>query len=506
MSDPSSPATLLDVLNAAPAGRPALRVPETGARLSYESLRRQVAQAADAFASAGIQRGDRVAMALANGPAVIVSFLAASVAGTAAPLNPAYRYEEFCFYLDDTNARLLVLPAEAPADDAARRAAVERNIPILTAETDATGEVRISGGSISRSASTPGSEDVALILHTSGSTGRPKRVPLKHINLALSARNIVNTYQLSPDDVSLCLMPLFHVHGLVASTLSTLLSGGTVAVPARFNPLSFWRTARESGATWYSAVPTIHQLILGRSASGKPAGADRLRFVRSCSAPLAVETAEKLEALFGTPVLEAYGMTEAAHQMASNPLPPEARKFGTVGTATGIQIGTMNDAGDVLSTGVKGEVVIQGPSVIRAYENNPEANAKSFVKGWFRTGDEGVLDADGYLRLTGRIKELINRGGEKIAPREIDEVLLTHPLVSEAVCFGIPHPTWGEEVAAAVVLRDAATEAELIAYCRDRLADFKCPKKIFIVDSIPRTATGKVQRLNVAAALAGSHG
>jgi len=192
--------------------------------------------------------------------------------------------------------------------------------------------------------------------------------------------------------------------------------------------------------------------------------------------------------------------------MASNPLPPQARKFGTVGTATGIQIGTMNDAGDLLSAGAKGEVVIQGPSVIRAYENNPEADAKSFVNGWFRTGDEGVLDADGYLRLTGRIKELINRGGEKIAPREIDEVLLTHPMVGEAVSFGIPHPTWGEEVAAAVVLRDAATEAELIAYCRDRMADFKCPKKIYLVDSIPRTATGKVQRLNVAAALTGTRG
>jgi len=506
MTDSPSPATLLEVLNAAPAGNTALLIPETGARVSYESLRRQVAHAADAFASAGIQRGDRVAMALANGPAVIVSFLAASVAGTAAPLNPAYRYEEFCFYLEDTNARLLVLPAEAPADDAARRAATERNIPILTAETDATGEVRISGAPANRSASAPASDDVALILHTSGSTGRPKRVPLKHVNLAISARNIVSTYALSPDDVSLCLMPLFHVHGLVASTLSTLLSGGTVAVPARFNPLSFWRAVRDSGATWYSAVPTIHQLILGRSSSGKPSGAERLRFVRSCSAPLAVETAEKLEALFGTPVLEAYGMTEAAHQMASNPLPPHARKFGTVGIATGIQIGAMNEAGDLLGTGAKGEVVIQGPSVIRAYENNPEANAKSFVKGWFRTGDEGVLDADGYLQLTGRLKEMINRGGEKIAPREIDEVLLTHPMVSEAVCFGIPHPTWGEEVAAAVVLRDAATEAELIAYCRDRLADFKCPKKIYIVTSIPRTATGKVQRLNVAAALTGSRG
>jgi acyl-CoA synthetase (AMP-forming)/AMP-acid ligase II len=504
MPDSSSPATLLDLVNAAPGASPAILVPETGARVTYASLRQQIARAAGAFAAAGIQRGDRIAMAIPNGPAVIVSFLAASVAGTAAPLNPAYRYEEFCFYLEDTNARLLVLPAEAPADDPARRAALERKIFILTAETDATGEVRISGAFGNRSTSAPAPDDVALILHTSGSTGRPKRVPLNHANLARSTRNIVDTYHLSPDDVSLCLMPLFHVHGLVASTLSTFLSGGTVAVPSRFNPLSFWRTVRDTGASWYSAVPTIHQLILARSVSGRPADVQLLRFVRSCSAPLAVDTAEKLEALFGAPVLEAYGMTEASHQMASNPLPPKAHKFGTVGTATGIQIGIMNDAGDLLATGTRGEVVIQGPSVIGAYENNPEANIKSFVKGWFRTGDEGMLDQEGYLRLTGRIKELINRGGEKIAPREIDEVLLTHPAVSEAVCFGIPHPTWGEEVAAAVVLRDRATETDLIAYSRERLADFKRPKKIYIVDSIPRTATGKVQRLNVAAALTGA--
>jgi len=283
-----------------------------------------------------------------------------------------------------------------------------------------------------------------------------------------------------------------------------LLSGGAVVVPARFNPFSFWRTIRDHGVTWYSAVPTIHQLILARSA--KAAGAESLRFIRSCSAPLPVETGKKLEALFGTPVLEAYGMTEASHQMSSNPLPPEPRKFGTVGRATGIQIAAMTQAGELLPAGSKGEVVIQGPSVIRAYESNPEADAKSFVNGWFRTGDEGVLDADGYLRLTGRIKELINRGGEKIAPAEIDEVLLTHPEVAEAVCFGVPHPTWGEEVAAAVVLREAATEAELLAHCRDSLADFKCPKKIYIVSSIPRTATGKVQRLNVAAALTGATG
>ncbi|PYT27087.1 MAG: AMP-dependent synthetase [Acidobacteria bacterium] len=496
--------TLMDVLNAAPGDKIALIVPESGARISYDSLRRQVTAMADAFASAGIGRGDRIAMAFPNGPEVIICFLAASIAGTAAPLNPAYRREEFSFYLEDTNARLLVLPAHGAKQ--AREAAAGK-IHILTASTDAAGNVELSAPSEGTSAPVPTSQDVALILHTSGSTGRPKRVPLTHGNLAISAGNIVSTYKLGSEDVSLCLMPLFHVHGLMASTLSTFLSGGTVVVPARFNPLSFWRTVRDFRPTWYSAVPTIHQLILARtSSSERPEGAQSLRFIRSCSAPLAVETAEKIEALTGAPVLEAYGMTEAAHQMASNPLPPRPRKFGSVGPGTGVKIRIMTETGALVAAGERGEVVIQGPNVITGYENNPEANTKSFINGWFRTGDEGVLDAEGYLHLTGRIKELINRGGEKIAPLEIDDVLLTHPAISEAVCFGVPHPTWGEEVAAAVVLSEPAAEADLIAYCRERLADFKCPKKFYMVESIPRTATGKVQRLNVAASLAGNRG
>ena len=292
------------------------------------------------------------------------------------------------------------------------------------------------------------------------------------------------------------------MHGLVASVLATLASGGTVVVPARFNPLAFWRTAREQRVTWYSAVPTIHQLLLARSGGERPDGAESLRFVRSCSAPLPVEAARRLEQVVGAPVLEAYGMTEAAHQMASNPLPPRPRKFGTVGPATGVRIGVADADGRPRPAGEPGEVVIQGPGVIHAYENNPDANAASFVDGWFRTGDQGVLDADGYLQLLGRIKELINRGGEKVAPPEVDEVLLAHAAVAEAVCFGIPHPTLGEEVAAAVVLRAPASEAELLAHCRDRIAEFKCPKRIYVVETIPRTATGKIQRRAVAAALA----
>jgi acyl-CoA synthetase (AMP-forming)/AMP-acid ligase II len=498
---PGAPTTLFELLASIPADRTAIVLPEPNIRVMYGALRNQVEAVAQALAAAGVGRNDRVGIALPNGLPAIVAFLAASVAGTAAPLNPGYKEGEFRFYLEDTAARVLLLPAEGA--DEARRAAGDR-VPVLTVDMDASGTVSLAGVTGRGAVSTPSVNDTALILHTSGSTGRPKRVPLAHSNLSISARNVARSYALGPDDVSMCVMPLFHVHGLVASTLATLATGGTVVVPGKFSPLSFWRVARDHGVTWYSAVPTLHQLLLARAdpGSGKPARTERLRFIRSCSASLPPRVMHDLEAAFGAPVLEAYGMTEAAHQMSSNPLPPAARKPGSVGRGTDVQISIIDANGRHLQAGERGEVVIKGPNVIGGYENNPEANATSFVDGWFRTGDQGVLDADGYLTLVGRIKELINRGGEKISPREIDEVLLAHPAVSEAVCFGVAHPTWGEEVAAAVVLREPATEADLLAFCRERLADYKRPKQIHITEAIPRTASGKIQRRVVAQAYA----
>jgi acyl-CoA synthetase (AMP-forming)/AMP-acid ligase II len=497
----SVPNTLSGLLDAIPADRTALVQPDLNARVSYGELRRQVQDVAEALAAFGIRRGDRVGMAIPNGIATIVSFLAASVAGTAAPLNPGYKEDEFRFFLEDTSAKVLLLPPEGI--DEARQAA--GSIPILTVDTSPEGMVSIREISNRAPVAAPRLDDVALILHTSGSTGRPKRVPLSHANLTISAQNVARSYQLSADDVSLCVMPLFHVHGLVASTLATLATGGTVVVPAKFSPLSFWRVAQESGATWYSAVPTIHQLLLARVKPGdpKPAGAEKLRFIRSCSASLPPQVMHDLEAAFGTPVLEAYGMTEAAHQMASNPLPPGSRLPGSVGPGTDVGITIRDEQGRELPPGERGEVCIHGPNVITGYENNPEANATAFFEGgWFRTGDQGVLDANGYLTLVGRLKELINRGGEKISPREIDEVLLTHPSIAEAVCFGVPHQTWGEEVAAAVVLREPVAETDLHAFCKERLAEFKRPKQIHITEAIPRTATGKIQRRVVAQAFA----
>jgi acyl-CoA synthetase (AMP-forming)/AMP-acid ligase II len=499
----TAPTTLLGLLTAIPAERTAVIAPEQNIRLTYGDVRKQVQDIAEMLAAAGVRRGDRIGIALPNGIPNVLTFLAAAVAGTAAPLNPAYKEDEFKFYLDDTNARVLLLPPDGL--DEARKAAGDK-VPILTVEMDAAGTVTLRGVAGTTPVTMPDVEDVALILHTSGSTGRPKRVPLSHANLSISAGNVARSYGLSQTDVSLCVMPLFHVHGLVASTLATLATGGTVVVPTKFNPLSFWRVVRDHKVTWYSAVPTIHQLLLARVEKGapKPAGAENLRFIRSCSASLPPQVMHDLEEAFGAPVLEAYGMTEAAHQMSSNPLPPATRLPGSVGRGTDVKISIMDADGRHLAPGERGEVVISGPNVVRGYENNPDANATSFVGGWFRTGDQGFLDENGYLTLTGRLKEMINRGGEKISPREIDEVLLSHPAVAEAVCFGVPHTAWGEEVAAAVTLRpeQSATEADLLAFCKERLADYKRPKQIHITTAIPRTATGKIQRRVVAQAFA----
>src|SRR6202522_1100640 len=379
--------TLLDVLHFADS-HTAVIVPELGIPVTYDSLRQQVWAMANALASIGIRRGDTVAIALPNGLPALVSFLAASIAGTAAPLNPAYPYEEFHFFLGDTGARILLCPPVGA--EFVRTAAADRNIPVFSVEMNEQGIVHLARAPTGGTAPEPKADDIALVLHTSGSTGRPKRVPLRHFNLAVSSANIASTYALSEEDVALCIMPLFHIHGLIGSTMATLLSGGTVVVPTKFNALSFWRTVRENRVTWYSGVPTMHQLLLSRTRH-KPAEAATLRFIRSCSAPLSAELIHKIEELFGVPFVEAYGMTEASHQMTSNPLPPRHRKGGSVGVGAGLRVRIIDKAGNDLGNGNRGEVAIQGANVFRGYENNPEADARAFSNGWFRTGDEGWL-------------------------------------------------------------------------------------------------------------------
>jgi acyl-CoA synthetase (AMP-forming)/AMP-acid ligase II/acyl carrier protein len=349
---------------------------------------------------------------------------------------------------------------------------------------------------------------VALVLHTSGTTSRPKLVPLTHANLCHSARHIRESLSLTSQDRCLNVMPLFHIHGLAAALLASLAAGASVVCTPGFDASLFFDWLDQFHPTWSTAVPTMHQAVLTRAPQHRDVIArSTLRFLRSCSSALPPRLMTDLETALGVPVVEAYGMTEAAHQMASNPLPPRVRKPGSVGLPTGPQVRIMDDAGAFLPAGSTGEIVIRGSNLTPGYDHNPAANQSSFRDGWFRTGDQGHLDSDGYLFLSGRTKEIINRGGEKISPREIDEVLLDHPAVAQAVAFALPDSRLGEDVAAAVVLHHhtTATELELRDFAATRLADFKVPRRLVFLTELPKGPTGKLQRIGLASTLGLDH-
>jgi acyl-CoA synthetase (AMP-forming)/AMP-acid ligase II len=473
------------------------------AGLTHGGLRTLAEQTVTALNSMGIGRGDRVALVVPNGPEAASSFVTIACGATTAPLNPAYKAEELDFYLSDLNAKALVI--QSGMDSPARQVATAKGIPIvdLVPEGPAGGFTLQSNG-LTGTPAHPGlaeADDVALVLHTSGTTSRPKIVPLRQVNVTASAYHIGATLALTPDDVCLNIMPLFHIHGLIAATLSSLAAGASVSCSPGFNAFRFFSWFSEVRPTWYTAVPTMHQTILELAPRNKAAIEDgRLRFLRSSSSSLPGPVMQALEAAFNVPVIESYGMTEASHQMCSNPLPPKSRFPGCVGLAAGPDVSIMDEEGNLLPPGGLGEVVIRGRNVTAGYENNPAANASAFTNGWFRTGDQGIIDIDGYLRLTGRLKELINRGGEKVSPLEVDEILSDHPAVQQCLTFAMPHAKLGEEVAAAVVLREGQTvkDTELREFCSAKLAAFKVPRKIVFLEEIPKGATGKLMRIGLA--------
>lgn len=494
-------ATLPALLQSGPAAADAIGAPERRTMTRGE-LTALVNRIGGGLRDIGIGQQDAVAIVAPNGPEMAALFVAVASFAVAAPLNAAYRGDEFDFYLGDLNAKALLILGGP--DSPAREVAARRSIRIIDVTPDLdgpAGALTLSIPFADHGAPTAKPDDVALVLHTSGTTSRPKIVPLTHRNLATSARNIVHTLSLTPADRSLVVMPLFHIHGLIAALLSSFAAGASVHVPPGFNALKFFAQLDEAKATWYTAVPTMHQTVLARADRNADVLARRkLRFIRSSSASLPPQVMKQLEETFGCPVIEAYGMTEAAHQMASNPLPPRPRKPGSVGIAAGPEVAIMGTDGKLLPAGEVGEIVIKGANVTPGYANNPKANEEGFRDGWFRTGDQGTMDEEGYLRLTGRLKEIINRGGEKISPREVDEILMDHPAVAQIVTFGIPHEKLGEEVGAAVVLKEgqSATEKDLRDFAAARLADFKVPKKILFLAEIPKGATGKLQRIGLA--------
>ena len=488
-----------DAIAVAAPGRPPL---------TYARLHARAGAMVASLNALGVGRNDRVAIVLPNGPEMAMAFLGVASAATAAPLNPTYRAEEFDFYLSDLGAGALIVLSGS--DSPAIRAAEALGIPVIELSTmpeAEAGAFTLTGTAAAAPAGSPGyaePDDVALVLHTSGTTSRPKLVPLTHANLCASAEHVRSALDLTPADRCLNVMPLFHIHGLVAAVLASLAAGAEVICTPGFYAPEFFGWMDTFRPTWYSAVPTMHQAILSRAPKHEDViRRSPLRFIRSSSSALPPQVMAGLEQAFGAPVIEAYGMTEAAHQMASNPLPPRQRKPGSVGLAAGPRIAIMDAAGKLLPAGMQGEVVISGPNVTRGYESNAEANRAAFTDGWFRTGDQGCLDEEGYLSLTGRLKEIINRGGEKISPREIDEVLMDHAAVAQVVTFAIPDGMLGEEVAAAVVLRPGveATEREIRDFAATRLADFKVPRTVLFLDEIPKGPTGKLQRIGLAGRL-----
>jgi acyl-CoA synthetase (AMP-forming)/AMP-acid ligase II len=506
--------TIQDLLAAGKDAATALAAPGRPP-LTYAGLRDLVTATLRTLNDAGAGRNDRVAIVLNNGPEMAACFLACAAGTASAPLNPAYRADEFEFYLSDLNARLLIVErgSASPAVAVAGKLGL-RIVDLVVPEGAPAGsfrlEPRAAAGGSDTAAGEPGAmahggyagpTDTAMVLHTSGTTSRPKIVPLSVANLCASAQNIRESLQLAPGDTGLNIMPLFHIHGLIAGVLAPVSAGSAVCCTPGFNALKFFQWMDEARPTWYTAVPTMHQAIVSR-AKGNAEVISRhpLRFMRSSSSSMPPQVIRELEAAFGAPLIEAYGMTEATHQMASNPLPPKVRKPGAVGLPAGPEIEIMGETGELLGPGEIGEIVIRGANVTAGYENNPKANEEGFRHGWFRTGDQGTKDAEGYLSLTGRLKEIINRGGEKVSPREVDEILMDHPAVAQVVTFGMPHAKLGEEVAAVVVLKpdSAATDRELQAFVAERAADYKVPKKILFMDEIPKGATGKLQRIGLA--------
>jgi acyl-CoA synthetase (AMP-forming)/AMP-acid ligase II len=475
-------------------------------RISYAELADLVIAQCQLLQHSGLRPGDVVALQSTNSVEFVVGLIAAARASiVVAPLDPALPAAERRTRVEMAGARVTLIDGRQPDSGASLGSHPTWLLNSTSASAaGATPAPRPVAPYPARAVNKPipgltGRD--AMIMFTSGTTGKPKMVPWTHDNIAASIAGIISAYQLGPCDATVAVMPLFHGHGLIAALLATLASGGRVLLPARgrFSASTFWDDIDTVGATWYTAVPTIHRILLDRAGAELPRGNRRkLSFIRSCSAALSPATVQRMEATFEAPVLAAYGMTEATHQASTvAPFDNEPTRLNTVGTPASLAMCIVDDNGKTCPIGVTGEIWLSGPTVVRGYLNDSAATASCFVDGWLRTGDLGAVDRHGALSVKGRIKELINRGGEKISPERVEDVLKSHPDVAQAVVFGIPEALYGERVAAVVVTRDGC-HLDLIAYSRGRLADFEIPERIAFADELPLTAKGSVNRAEVA--------
>ncbi len=464
------------------------------ARLTYQELDQRVQGFSHELVSAGLGAGEVAALALPNGPELITAFLAVSSIGAGAPLNPALTESEFHFYLSRLGARMVIVPdgSASPAAGAAQGLGMTV-LRIRSNPGDAAGAFTWTGPANAKPLPPIRKTDAALLLFTSATTGAPKLVPITWENLRATAIRETGALQISSADRLLSLMPLFHHHGL-AAVLSQLFNGGTVISTAGFNPATFVAWIEQFRPTWFTSGPPLNRAILAL-AREHPEMFQRepVRFIRTTGPAPQPEVLPALEEAVGAPVLSGYGLTETGGVTRET---IGARKPGSVGRSSGMQVAILDLEGKLLAAGVEGEIVVRGASVTSGYLDDPEANRAAFRDGWFHTGDIGHLDSDGFLFITGRLKEMISRGGEKIIPQGVEDVFSAHPAVAEAAVFGVPHPTLGEDIAAAVVLRAGAdaTVLELRRFAAARLAVFKVPRRIVFLDRIPRTATGKPQR------------
>ncbi|ORW47021.1 acyl-CoA synthetase [Mycobacterium paraense] len=501
-------ADLVEVAAGQRPDAPALVATPERLPVSYRDLVRLVDDLAGQLKRTGLHAGDRVALRAGSNAEFVVGLLGGLRAGLiVVPLDPALPVGDQRTRSEAVGARAVLVDGDGPGDE--RDPALRRWPIAVTVGGDGVPAVRLDAPTPpERDVPTPEGlrDDDAMIMFTGGTTGVPKMVPWTHDNIANSVRAIIAGYGLSPQDATVAVMPLYHGHGLIAALLSTLASGGTVLLPARgrFSAHTFWDDIDAAGATWYTAVPTIHQILLERSRTERP-GSDRvaLRFIRSCSAPLTPETAQALHETFSAPVVCAFGMTEATHQVATTGIgrtENPAATGGLVGASTGPEIRIAGPDGQALPAEAVGEVWLRGPTVVRGYLGDPAITAANFTDGWLRTGDLGSLSAAGDLIIRGRIKELINRGGEKISPERVEGVLATHPNVLEVAVYGLPDKMYGETVAAVIVPREspAPTPAELAVFCRERLAAYEVPATFREAGELPHTAKGSLDRRAVA--------
>ena len=474
---------------------------------TFADIKNQIYWTKVFFVDQQILKTDTIAIILENGPEMASCFISIASNCCAAPLNPSYTSFEFNYYLNDLKPRAIIVSEKSTSSviEVAKKMKI-KIFRLFFKNNDASGKFILKSDKCEKNISINKnfeilSENIALILHTSGTTSKPKMVPLSHSNLCTSARNIVQTLNLKREDRCINIMPLFHIHGIVCLLLSTLFSGSSIFTSPGFNALKFYKWINEFSPTWFSAVPTMHQAILSRASKNFDIiKKTKLRFIRSSSAPLPSKTMKEIEKTFHCPVIESYGMTEASHQMTSNHLPPGKRKPTKAGFPAGPKVKIMGENHNILENGNVGEIIIKGDNVTKGYINNIKANQNSFVNGWLRTGDQGFYDKEGFLQLTGRLKEIINKGGEKISPLEIDDAIMEHESIFQAISFSIKHNKLGEDIAAAVILKNnhKLTAEELKEFLRKKLASFKVPQKIIFLDEIPKGKTGKLQRISLA--------